>query len=221
MNTQSRFRLYCTRMSFYTKPVGIQCFCLFIISSLHYNDVIMSTMASQNHLPHDCLLNRLYRLISKKASKLRVTGLRARNSPVTGDFLAQRASNAENVSIWWRHHDLLFKTLSGSGVIGHGRTEPWLGKWLMCIMWHNMRDWRLTIPWWRYQIETFSALLVLCSGISPVTGEFPSQRLVTRSSGVFFDLRLNKNLCKQSRRRWFESPPRSLSRHCNTKSCSP
>ena len=42
----------------------------------------------------------------KKTSKLRVTGLCARNSPVTGEFPAQRASNAENVSIWWRHHDI-------------------------------------------------------------------------------------------------------------------
>ena len=38
----------------------------------------------------------------------------------------------------------------------------------------------------------------LCAGNSPVTGEFPSQRLVTRSFGVFFDLRLNKRLSKQS-----------------------
>ena len=41
-----------------------------------------------------------------KASKLRVTGLCAGNSPVTGEFPAQMASNAENVSIWWRHHDM-------------------------------------------------------------------------------------------------------------------
>ena len=40
----------------------------------------------------------------KKTSKLRVTGLCAGNSPVIGEFHAQRASNAENVSIWWRHH---------------------------------------------------------------------------------------------------------------------
>ena len=42
--------------------------------------------------------------------------------------------------------------------------------------------------WWRHQTETISALLALCAGISPVTGEFPSQRAVTRSFGVFFDL---------------------------------
>ena len=41
---------------------------------------------------------------SKKTSKLCVTGLCAGNSPVTGEFPAQRASSAENVSIWWRHH---------------------------------------------------------------------------------------------------------------------
>ena len=58
-----------------------------------------------NHQPHDCLLNRLFRRRSKKTSKLRVTGLCVGNSPVTGEFPAQKASNAENVSIWWRHHD--------------------------------------------------------------------------------------------------------------------
>ena len=57
-----------------------------------------------NHQPHDCLLSRLFRRWSKKTSKLRVAGLCAGNSPVTGEFPAQMASNAENVSIWWRHH---------------------------------------------------------------------------------------------------------------------
>ena len=57
-----------------------------------------------NHQPHDCLLNRLFRRRSKKTSNLRVTGLCVGNSPGTGEFPAQMASNAENVSIWWRHH---------------------------------------------------------------------------------------------------------------------
>ena len=51
-----------------------------------------------------CLLDCWFRRRSKKTSKLRVTGLCAGNSPVTGEFLAQKASNAEIVSIWWRHH---------------------------------------------------------------------------------------------------------------------
>ena len=58
-----------------------------------------------NHQPHNCLLNGLFRRRSKKTSTLCVIGLCAGNSPATGEFPAQRASNAENVSIWWRHRD--------------------------------------------------------------------------------------------------------------------
>ena len=58
------------------------------------------------HRRLDCLPNRLFRRRSKKTSKLRVSGLWEGSSPVTGEFSAQRASNAENYSIWWSHHDL-------------------------------------------------------------------------------------------------------------------
>ena len=64
-------------------------------------------------------------------------------------------------------------------------------------------------------MKTFSALLALCAGNSPVTGEFPSQRPVTQSFDVFFDLRLNKRLSKQSWGWWFETPSCSLWRHRN------
>ena len=57
-----------------------------------------------NHQPHDCLLNRLFRRRSKRTSKLRITSLFVGNSPGTGEFPTQMASNAENVSIWWCHH---------------------------------------------------------------------------------------------------------------------
>ena len=57
-----------------------------------------------NHQSHDCFLNRLLRRRSKKTPKLRVTGLCEGNSSVTGEFSAQRASNAENVSIWRGGH---------------------------------------------------------------------------------------------------------------------
>ena len=60
--------------------------------------------SDSNHQPHHCLLNRLFRRRSKKTSKLRVTGFCVGNSPGTGEFPAQMASNAENGSIWWRHH---------------------------------------------------------------------------------------------------------------------
>ena len=68
---------------------------------------------------------------------------------------------------------------------------------------------------WRHQIESFSALLALCVVIPLANGEFPSQRPVTRSFAVFFDLRLSKRLSKQSRRWWFETTSRSLLRYCN------
>ena len=52
--------------------------------------------------------------------------------------------------------------------------------------------------WWSHQMEIFFALLVLCVGNSPVTGEIPSQRPLMRTFDVFFDLCLNKRLSKQS-----------------------
>ena len=63
--------------------------------------------SAPNHQPHDCVLNRLFRGRSKKTSKPGFTGLCVGNSPGTGEFPAQMASNAENVSIWWRHHAVL------------------------------------------------------------------------------------------------------------------
>ena len=73
----------------------------------------------------------------------------------------------------------------------------------------------LTIPWWRHQMETFSALLAICAGNSPVPGEFPTQRPVTRSFDVYFDLRPDKRLSKQSWGWWFETLSHSLWRHRN------
>ena len=71
------------------------------------------------------------------------------------------------------------------------------------------------IPWWRHQMETFSALLAICAGNSPVPGEFPTQRPVTRSFDVYFDLRPNKQLSKQSWGWWFETLSPPLWRHRN------
>ena len=59
--------------------------------------------------------------------------------------------------------------------------------------------------WWRHQMETFSALLAICAGNSPVPGEFPTQRPVTRSFDIYFDLRPNKRLSKQWWGLWFET----------------
>ena len=64
-------------------------------------------------------------------------------------------------------------------------------------------------------MEPFSALLALCVGNSPASVEFPTQRPVTRIFDVFFDLRVNKRLSKQSWGWLFETLSRSLWRHRN------
>ena len=84
-----------------------------LIVSLHWRNNGRDSVS--NHQPHDCLLNCLFRHRSKKTSKLRVTGLCVGNSPGAGKFPAQMASNAENVSIWWRHH------------VSPGHQQPWYG----------------------------------------------------------------------------------------------
>ena len=96
----------------------------------------------------------------------------------------------------------------------HWQTPFTKGQWWKTFLWLDiiMVNQR---KWWRHRMETFSALLATCAGNSPVTGEFPSKRQVTRSFDVFFDLRLNKRLSKQSRGWWFETLPRSLWRHSN------
>ena len=150
--------------------------------------------------------------------------------------MPQRASNAENVSIWWRHHVIAvcvcqdfpavwtqleiptrkafwWIRLSTGSFINETKT------WIVCCETLQMHIGRFAneclISWWRHQMETFSALLALCAGNSPVTGEFPAQRPVMRSFDVFFDLCLNKQLSKQSWGWWSETPPSSLLRHCN------
>ena len=75
--------------------------------------------------------------------------------------------------------------------------------------------WSWEMSWWRHQMETFSALLAICAGNSPVPGEFPAQWPVTRSFDVLFDLRLNKRFSKQSWGWCFETASRSLWRHYN------
>ena len=74
--------------------------------------------------------------------------------------------------------------------------------------------WRRPRRWWFDFFIWLSALLALCAGNSPVTGEFPLQRPVTRSFDVFVDLRMNKRLSKQSWGWWFETPSRTLWWHC-------
>ena len=69
----------------------------------------------------------------------------------------------------------------------------------------------IDVSWWRHQMETFSALLAICAGNSPVSGQFPAQRPVTRSFDIFLDLSLNKRLSKQSWGWWFAIAPIMMS----------
>ena len=78
------------------------CLCLVLVTLLWRHNGCDSV---SNHQTHDYLLNRLFGCTSKKTSTLRVTGLCVGNSPGTGQYPAQMASNVENVSIWWHHHD--------------------------------------------------------------------------------------------------------------------
>ena len=82
------------------------------------------------HQPHSCLLNRLFRRRSEKTLKLRVTGLCAGNSPGTSEFPAQMTSNAENVSIWWHHHD----TLWSGNAIWQQRPGSTLTQVMACVV---------------------------------------------------------------------------------------
>ena len=89
--------------------------------------------------------------------------------------------------------------------------------WLVTRAWCGTAVCRIcitTITWWRHSMETFSALLTICAGNSPATGEFPTQRPVTRNFHVIFDLRLNKRLSKQSWGWWFDTLLRLLWHHC-------
>ena len=82
-----------------------------------------------NHQPHDCLLNNLFRRRSNKTSKIRITGLCEVNPPVIGGIPSQWASNAENVSIWWRHRAFVLKEV---GMI-------FSGIFYMMKVWHLFR----------------------------------------------------------------------------------
>ena len=95
---------------------------------IHYNYVIMSAMVSQITSLTIVYSTVYSRRRSKRTSKLRVTGLCEGNSPVTGEFPAQRASNAENVSIWWSHNG----PQRPDGNTGHPLTN-----WQWAIQWHT------------------------------------------------------------------------------------
>ena len=112
-----------------------------------------------NHQPQDCLLNRLFTRRSKKTSKLRVTGLCVGNSPGTGEFPTQMASNAENVSIWWHHHEIISLGIGNS----HNKVKTVMKSTYFCqgvpiwVQWHFYIEWPLiSLKPCSFNIETLN-----------------------------------------------------------------
>ena len=144
-----------------------------------------------------------------------LSGTGARLTPVTTDFEVMC-----NTRIW-RNMVILHSKLIRGTVHYTTKFSGWylnlLNSWTGNVnhqTWASRASWPFT--WWRRQMKSFSALLAICAGNSPVTGEFPAQRSVTRSSDVFFDLLLNKRVSKQWWGWWFETPSRRpLLRHCD------
>ena len=105
---------------------------LFALSENDEIKMINQSYGVSNHQQrHDCLLNHSFRGRSNKSSKLRVTGPCAGNSPVTGEFSAQIASNPENISIWWRHHDIpILFTVALLRIVDK---LPGMWAWVLCV----------------------------------------------------------------------------------------
>ena len=122
-----------------------------------------------NHQPHHRLLNGLFGRRSKQTSKLRVTGLCVGNSPGTGEFPAQMASNAENVSIWWRHHacEKYMLLLLEQSLFAHHYSDTIMSA---------MVFWLFAQPIFQAQKTPKLRVTGLCEWNAPVTGGFPSQR---------------------------------------------
>ena len=133
-------------------------------------------------------------------------------------------SNAENVSIWWRHHIIAIRRVKNlispanlsfvwpfSLVLCDRRSlraapNHYLNQCWLIIQNGLLRtiDRDIFNLWWRHQMEKISALLAICAGNSPVTKANDAELW------CFFYLHLNKRLSKQSWGWWFETPSRSL-----------
>ena len=145
---------------------------------------------------------------------------------------------------WWRHQMEAFSVLlaicAGNSSVNSPHKGQWRGASMSCFIcaWINHQREKLVDVNRRViresaVVEVAHSVYMMtssngnifrvtgpCAGNSPVPGEFPSRRPVTRSFDIFFDLRLNTRLSKQTRCRWFETSLRSLWRHCNVSGVS-
>ena len=190
---------------------------------------------NSNHQPDDCLLNRLFKVqINEKLKAPRDWPLRG-NSPVTDEFPAQRASSAENVSIWWRHHPLIncrvcYWKVTDQRIQSVGsRSRYHIFEIDNCP--RHMHWWKSHIWWTRFIgilsskaidnnfiVSNFNYCRLICY--------FTSHNIMTSSNGnIFCD---TGPLCGvftghqwiprtkvSDAELWFETPSRSLWRHCN------
>ena len=177
-----------------------------------------------NHQPHDCLLNRSFMRRSKKTSKLHVTGICEGNSPVTGEFPTQGPVTRKmfpfddvimtqpfmyhvfiylmtypSCTVWFNVNKTNICDTYGIGPLCNGDSNTKKHNWFMVTS----------------SNETFFVLLALCAGNSLVTRQFPLTKANDAELWCFFDLRLGKQLSKQSKHWWFEMPLHSLWCHCN------
>ena len=126
---------------------------------------------------------------------------------------SQRAASTESVSVSWGHHTREIHMYSTTRLQGF-LTATWTQTFDLDNTSHlhgqlstkykpiSPNEYELSDTWWRHQMETFSAVLAICAGNSPVTGEFLSQRPVTQSSDIFVAMRMKKQLSKQSHWLW-------------------
>ena len=122
-----------------------------------------------NHQPHEFILNCLSRRRSKKISNIRVICLCEGKSPVTGELPAQRASNVEHISLWWRHHVLRSPAIARLEGINNGNTPIWHFD-LLEIVWHQPQTLIVTLTHWSRVTHICVVKLTLISsdnGLSP------------------------------------------------------
>ena len=124
-----------------------------------------------NHQPPGCLLNRLFRRKSKKTSKLRVTGLCAGNSPGTGEFSAQMASYAENVSIWWRHHERKIRHSLVTSRLFFSKIQSMTGPW-------EQDMWRFKPVWIKHSEYWYLAVVLLQMASTPHSSRYVQHRVI-------------------------------------------
>ena len=176
--------------------------------NIHDNDVTMSAMASQITgvtIVYSTVCSGAYQKKHQSSASLAfVRGLH--RWPVNSSHkgpVKRKMFPFDDVIISWC-------LLYGQGLTKHHSCR--VIEKLICMTWLHTHAVASMVVQWKSMMTSsngnISALLAICAGNSPVPGEFPAQRPVTRIFDVFFDLRLNKRLSKPSWGWWFETPSR-------------